>query len=219
MSLARVGAAGQSSATDGFVSGGQAPAAIVTGRIDKFPFSTPFTTATDAGALSQARVNIAGQSSVTEGFTSGGYQPPSTVYLATIDKFPFSAASPFTATSAGALSLARVVAAGQSSATDGFVSGGNIWKSAPNTVSELSTINKFPFSAPFTTATNVGSLSQARNAIGQSSMTEGFTTGGRVEAIGSVGTIDKFPFTAPFTTATNVGSLSPAIADAAGQQY
>jgi len=39
--------------TDGYASGGRSPS--VTNTINKFPFSTPFATATDVGDLSQAR--------------------------------------------------------------------------------------------------------------------------------------------------------------------
>ena len=85
----------------------------------------------------------------------------------------------------------------------GFTSGGL-------TPTVVATIDKFPFTAPFTTAASAGSLSQARYiAARQSSSTEGFTSGGTTPTT-AVTTINKFPFTAPFTTATSAGNLSQA---------
>lgn len=81
---------------------------------------------------------------------------------------------------------------------------------------ESSVIDKFPFTAPFTTATSAGSLSQARESLtSSSSFTEGFCVAGYTTT--TVSTIDKFPFTAPFTTATSVGTLAPNRYIAAGQ--
>ena len=79
-------AAGQSSDVSGYISGGT-PAVS---HIWKFPF------ATDAehvvvGDLYEERYGAAGQSSTTHGYTSAGFlNPPSSGYVKTIDKFPFS---------------------------------------------------------------------------------------------------------------------------------
>ena len=55
----------------GYSSGGyNPPVASNTNRIDKFPFSTPFTTATDVGDLSQARINYSYPTSVVNGTTA-----------------------------------------------------------------------------------------------------------------------------------------------------
>ena len=141
------------------------------------------------------------------GFASGGDIPPR---VTTIDKFPFSQTSG-TATDIGDLSQARYAAAGQSSETDGFTSGGL------TPTGRVNTIDKFPFSQTSGTATDIGNLSQKRNNIaGQSSETAGFTSGGSVPSI--VTTIDKFPFTISSGTATDIGDLSQARYSAAGQQ-
>jgi hypothetical protein len=159
--------------------------------IDRFPFTTPFTTSTDTGDLTGTRNRVAGCNSSTDGYVTG----------LTIDKFPFS--TPFvTATSAGSLSQTRPAVAGQSSDTYGYTSGGWIGSGA-------NTIDRFPFSSPFTTASDIGDLAQGRHRLaGQSSLTNGYNTGGDITSGGgSVNTIDRFPFSTPFTTATDIGDL------------
>jgi len=211
LSQARRFAAGHSSNSQGWTSGGQGP----TNRIDKFPFSTPFTTATDAGDLSLSRGFMnGGHSSETHGFVSGGAtlgSPP--VFHDIIDKFPFS--SPFvTSTDIANLSLARSQSSGQSSSTDAYVSGGGAGPAGPQSI-----VDKFPFSAPFVTSTVVGNLVQARfDNCGNSSETHGFSSGGFTPPY--TNTVDRFPFSAPFTTATDIGNLSQSRkVGANGQNY
>ena len=63
LSVARNGAAGQSSTTHGYTSGGYEPAPVgQTSHIDKFPFASDFSgTATDVGDLVTGRYWAAGQ--------------------------------------------------------------------------------------------------------------------------------------------------------------
>ena len=83
----------------------------------------------------------------------------------------------------------------------GFTSGGIA------TIPTTTTIDKFPFSISNGTATDIGDLSQARFYVaGQSSETEGFTSGGFTGA--QVATIDKFSFSQTSGTATDVGDLT-----------
>ena len=193
----------------GFTSGGYG-VSVRANRIDKFPFSITTGFATDLGDLSEVKSGVAGQSSRIDGFASGGQpqSPPYSIYLSTIDKFPFSITTG-TATDVGDLSTPKINPSGQSSSTDGFSSGGY-------GSSFLSTIDKFPFSITTGTATDVGDLSQARPAAaGQSSSTDGFASGGFAPPY--VSTIDKFPFTISSGTATDVGDLSTARQGGAGQ--
>ena len=141
------------------------------------------------------------------GYTSGGKAPPWT-NVATIDKFPF--ASDGNATDVGDLSGSRTYTAGQSSADNGYASGGNLG-------SYFDIIDKFPFASD-DNATNVGSLTQARRmASGQSSTDSGYTSGGQNPSISAtLETIDKFPF-ASDGNATDVGDLSRATNQCAGQ--
>lgn len=202
----------------GYIAGGYSPGPTSRNTIDSFPFSTPFTTATDVGDLFQARYYSSGQSSSTHGYVSGGYT--GFISLNTIDRYPFS--TPFTtATDTGDINIINGNAAtsttGQSSSTHGYVSGGyNAAHPGPNQYIGINTIDRFPFSAPFATATDIGDLSSARYASsGQSSETYGYNSGGTSDFTDTT-IIDRFPFSTPFTTATNVGSLSAADSSSAG---
>ena len=102
--------------------------------------------------------------------------------------------------------------AGQSSTVSGYTSGGLIpttWWNA---------IDKFPFAAD-ANATDVGDLTQNRQASGgQSSTASGYTSGGYgPSAPVSYNTIDKFPF-ASNANATDVGDLTVSRGGTAGQQ-
>jgi len=219
LSLGRTTAAGQSSSTDGHASGGEYVGGGAYGMvtIDRFPFSSPFVTATNIGSLSQARRGASGQNSSTDGYTSGGYAGGVYAAVGTIDRFSF--VSPFvTATNIGDLTTDRENPTGQSSSTDGYISGGITAFTAP---SLSSVIERFPFSSPFTTSTTVGNLTEVKNRLaGQSSSADGYTSGGATisPAFGEVATIERFSFTVPFITATDIGNLSVANKTSAGHQ-
>jgi hypothetical protein len=189
----RYNCSGQSSSTHGYTCAGQ-PGAIDT--IDKFPFTSGFTTATDVGNLTGGRNKVAGQSSIPNGYgynTGGGN---------VIDKFSFS--SDGDATVAGNTLTTRSWVAGQSSATHGYTSG-----NYPIT----SDIDKFPFASDGD-ATDVGDLAVTRGiACGQSSTTHGYTSGGYTT--GRNDTIDKFSFSTD-GNATDIGQLSVERNGAAG---
>ena len=110
LTVARYGAAGQSSDASGYSSGGsQIPGH--TNVIDKFPFASDGN-ATDVGDLTVARFNTTGQSSTNNGYSSGGQIPTSSPTSSNvIDKFPF--ASDGNATDVGDLTVARANPAGQ----------------------------------------------------------------------------------------------------------
>jgi hypothetical protein len=189
LSVGRYNCSGQSSSTHGYTSGGIGGDGNV---IDKFPFTSGFTTATDVGNLTGGRNNVAGQSSIPNGYgynTGGGN---------VIDKFSF--ATDGDATVAGNTLTSRSSAVGQSSTTHGYTSG-----NYPAT----NVIDKFPFSSDGN-STDVGDLTVARGgAAGQSSSTHGYTSGG-FTGPGDPNrndTIDKFPF-ASNANATDVGDLS-----------
>ena len=156
LTQARSAPTGQSSTTHGYSSAGSNPSPALN-TIDKFSFSTD-TNASDVGDLSQARSRAAGQSSTTHGYTSGGIiSNPPLVMSNTIDKFPFS--SDTNATDVGDITQAsgRYGAAGQSSTSSGYTSGGFGGSPAANS----NVIDKFPFSSD-TNATDVGDLTVAR---------------------------------------------------------
>jgi hypothetical protein len=193
---------GQSSSENGYTSCGNAPpVGAALDIIDKFPFASGFTTATDVGNMSAAKNKVAGQSSIPYGYgynTSGGNA---------IDKFTF--ASDGNSSQRGTTLTSRSYATGQSSTTHGYTSG-----NYPYTTD----IDKFPFAAD-DNATDVGDLSLSRGvSAGQSSTESGYTSGGNpLTAYPPAGwTIDKFPF-ASDANATDVGDLSTGRHGASGQ--
>lgn len=196
LTQSRSDAAGQSSSSSGYGSGGGTPNV---NTIDKFPFAVD-ANASDVGDLSQSRYQTAGQSSLSSGYTSGGNA--NSVAVNIIDKFPFSSDS--NASSVGSLTDLRRQVVGQNSTTNGYTSGGG----PPN----VNTIDKFPF-ATDVNASDVGDLTVARQeAAGQSSSVSGYTSGGA----GPLNTIDKFPF-ASDANATDVGDLTVARYEVTGQ--
>ena len=211
LTVTRESAAGQSSKTNGYTSGGySAPGSISHGVIDKFPFAGVTGSASDVGDLTAARYGVAGQSSTTAGYTSGGRSlgPSGVPGFSVIDKFPFSA--DVNATGVGDISETRRSVTGQSSITHGYTSGGTT-----PTPTASNTIDKFPF-ATDTNATDVGVLTQARStAAGQSSGFSGYTSGGVTPTVW-VTTIDKFYFASDIA-ATTVGVLTQTRGGSAGQ--
>jgi hypothetical protein len=203
LTASRARPAGQSSIDNGYSSGG-----IGYNVIDKFPFATD-ANATDVGDLTTSqRYSSAGQSSTTHGYISGGFDPsfPTPGVTNAIEKFTF--ATDANATDVGDLSVGRQVVAGQSSADNGYTSGG----SPSGTV-----IDKFPFASD-TNATDVGDLLGAfSSGTGQSSIDNGYFSGGAAP-IGYLNIIQKFPFSSD-GNATDVGDLTSIRINPAGQQY
>lgn len=151
LTVARYDLVGQSSSASGYTSGGRDPSPY-SNIIDKFSFSSDGN-ASDVGDLTIGRSLSTGQSSSESGYTSGGATPTT---VNTIDKFSFS--SDGNATDVGDLTQARSATAGQSSTASGYTSGG---KTGPSDSTQVSTIDKFPFSADGN-ATDVGDLTQTR---------------------------------------------------------
>lgn len=197
--------------------------------IESFPYTTPFTATTDIGNLAQGRYAAAGSSSTTEGYVMGGYDLSAPAYISQIDKFPFS--SPFTtATDAGDITTTKAWGFGLSSATDGYHCTG-IDGPGPSTAGS-NDVDKFPFSAPFVTTTDIGSFGFSCARGGVSSPEKGYQLG-RFYYSRSVGpapaqarnsviysnTINSFPFSAPTFTSTTAGSLAGNPALPSTQQY
>ena len=180
--------------------GGNGP--IIYATIDRFPFATN-TNATSQGVISVGRGVGASHSSGSHGYCAGG-SPMTNV----IDKYPF--VSPLIiGTDVGDLTQSRYGVAGQQSPTHGYSTGG-YYSPRFTPVPLANRIDKFPFAAD-TNATTVGALISRRFGVcGQTSTTDGYTSGGSTSPDrldGIVGTIDKFP-TATDANATNVGGLT-----------
>lgn len=181
---------------------------------DRFPF------AVDSNSVNfintqVARIGHSGHSSQIHGYLTGGYASPSNPEgrYNTISKYPFSVN--VGSTGVGVLSRDVGNAGGHSSPEQGFVSGGIGDIPSPLVVN---TIDKFPF-ATDTNSTDHGDLSAARSLpTGNSSITHGYSSGGRLAPENTVETniIDKFPF-ASNTVASDVGDLTTVRSFATGQ--
>jgi hypothetical protein len=207
LSVNRTSGTGQSSSVSGYTSGGSfSPPGVISNTIDKFSFASDGT-ATDVGDLTVERQTLAGQSSLSRGYASGGsIGAPTFAYQNVIDSFPF--ASNANATDVGDITVSRVTAAGQSSDSYGYTSGGY---SGP--VSNV--IDRFPF-ASNANASDVGDLTQARDGVtGQNSSVSGYTSGGSIP-LNRSNIIDKFPFSTN-ANATDVGDITVARMNPSGQ--
>jgi len=214
------GVRGQSSRENGYSSGG---AESATGQqmvnvIDKFPFSSD-TNATDVGDLTSNRYFGCAQSSTENGYYTGGTYPipmGGVGYYDEISKFPFS--SDANATDVGDLTITSAFnMTGQQSLTNGYASGIRGLTGPPYTYTG---IEKFPFSSD-ANSTSVGDLtvpSRTDNEAGQSSLNNGYNSGGPVyPPYANWTTIEKFPFSTD-ANATDVGNLTQGRRSAAGQQ-
>ena len=175
---------GQSSKTDGYISGSyeQGP---VTLAIDRWSFSSEGN-AVDHGDLAVQSGAGTGQSSETHGYHSGGLAS-SGGYRNNIQKFLFATSGTNNATDIADLLVARAVYAGSSSTTHGYSAGGNTGGVNFNT-----TIDKFPF-ATDSNATDVGDCDTSTSgSAGTSSLTHGYISGGSAGPVTS--NIRKYSF-------------------------
>ena len=195
LSDSHFGAAGQSSSTHGYTSGGYNGASTTIGTVDRFSFSNDGN-ATNVANLNIARNFITGQSSGTHGYTSGGEL--------SIEKFSF--ASDNSVALGGDLTVAPTYTSGQSSGTHGYISGGH---------SGTDSINKFSFSTDGN-ASFVGNMVVSRYGVtGQSSETHGYISAGNNG--GQINTIEEFSFSQD-GNAIDYADLSIQREQATGQQ-
>ena len=167
-----------------------------TDRIEKFPFATD-TNATQTGNLSLRRSYAAGASSDTSAYAAGGFPA-----LTNIEKFAFALDNNGAKTGDLTVNSGNMGSTGNSSKTHGYQASGAPLSPAP----VINTIQKWPFAAD-ENSTVVGALTVARRVVGQSSETDGYSSGGAVGAYYNV--VDKFPF-ATDGNATDVGDLTQA---------
>jgi len=206
---------GHSSSTHAYSAGGitdyRSPPYSPNGTVlDRFPFSTPFVTASSVGSLTSSRATAAGISGDGFGFVVSGRQPDSPVVTSGIDRFPF-AASPVNASAIGAELIAHYsYLTGISSGKNGYITGGS--SSNPGSTAGITnTISKFPFANAVRTI-SVGVLSVARlGSGGVSGITDGYVIGGNFSSPSSTNytnIIDRFPFAQEITNAFNTGTLT-----------
>ena len=171
---AYAGAAGASSITHGYKSGGNA--AWFSSTIDKFAFALPATVTKEIGNLTAVRNLFIGgnMNSLNAGYVPGGVTPPNT-YLSSIDKYPF--ASDTNASVVGQISEVLSRAVSHSSPTHGYVTAG--FNATGATPYYRTTIRKFPFAADGNTVDTVALGGAARMEMGGAGdANNGFTIGG-----------------------------------------
>jgi hypothetical protein len=97
---------------------------------------------------------------------------------------------------------------GISSDTDGYRAGGIAISPTP---AITTTVERFPFSAPFTSMTSVGDLFVGVISMnGTSDNIDGVIASGYFDGTATpqfTDVIQSFPFASPFTTASNIGSI------------
>ena len=166
VTLGRHHSSGQSSTTDGYISGG-GPNGPSTSAIDRWSFATEGN-ATDHGDLAIYTNQGTGQSSCTHGYHTGGRNVGVTA-VNHIQKFAFATSGTNNSTDIADLLVTRDgQPAGASSSTHGYSAGG----------SGTTTIDKFPFESD-SNATDVGDCDASTVAgAGTSSLTHGYIIGG-----------------------------------------
>ena len=183
----------------GYVSQGGAPTVISSECIEKFPFSTTFTTASNACCSISKRFKTTGNSSKQHGYMSGGYGlslPPSSTTC--IDKFPFATNS--NSTGVGTLVTGRSSGAGISSREFGYTTSG-VAAAWPTPLPIVNCIDKFPFVTDVN-AIGVGILACTRSAsAGHASTICGYISQGSGPP-GVLNNVEMFAF------ASDVGGVS-----------
>jgi len=203
----------------GYLMGGYRAGSFYTNTVEKISLTSDGN-ATDTLDLAVTVGFLGGgNQSLTDGYATGGVEgtapPVSTAYRNHIQKFSFSTEAD--ATDVADLTRAAVCASSQNSTTNGYTSGGKFGPSSPSDPTPLTSctniIDKFPFSSD-SNATDVGDLAASLGHLaGQSSSSNGYTTGGYSDPSNVVdytsNRIQKFPFSSD-TNATDVADLTQA---------
>jgi hypothetical protein len=177
VTLGRHHSSGQSSGTDGYISGSAANGPV-TLAIDRWSFASEGN-AVDHGDLAIQSGQGTGQSSETHGYHTGGGISGS-AGTNHIQKFAFATSGTNNATDIADLLVARNPTAGSSSSTHGYSAGG-ITGLPPG--GGLTTIDKFAYATDIN-ATDVGDCdTETSSAAGTSSLTHGYIVGGTTENI------------------------------------
>lgn len=200
----------------GYNIAGVNPGPSITTAIHQYDFASTTPRALVGNTPNPVERNT-GVSAATRGYWNGDLGGSTTIF-----EFPYSSSA--TVTSIGNLNpvspplpapAAATFTAGNSSKTNGYFSGGT---REPG-INIVAQIEKFPFSAPFTNATDIGNLTVARHsASAVNSETEGFVSGGVSVPTSPVNTIDKFSF-ASDASAVDAGDLSRVKFRSGGHQY
>ena len=194
-SLSCVG--GAKSKTHGFRVGGDSTG---TTPIDKFAFTSGTPTVTDQGDLTIGVYSggVAGNGDYI--WKAGGYRYSPNVLITDIEKFPVATDS--NASKTGDLSNSQYLCSGQSSETNGYISGGHTAAGGGGHGPVTNQVHKWSF-ATDGNATDVLNLATSKGYTSSNcSTTHGYAHGGYP----SINTIEKFTFAAD-NNATDVGDL------------
>lgn len=167
------------------------------GTIDQFSFASDGN-GTDHGDLNASGYGAGSVNSMTNAYLAGGYIGPwGSGVTDTIQKFPFAASAPVTASDTGyGVNASNYAFGGNNNASFGYFTGGGF--------GDLNYIYKFVFASEADT-TDIGNLTQARGGVASSSsLTHGYSAGGFPYGYAKI--IDKFPF-AVDGDASGVGNL------------
>jgi hypothetical protein len=174
--------------------------------IDRWPFASAITNASDVGNLSVARTYGGSAGSDTHGYFAGGdtndtYPDPTWTASDTIDRFPFSLAIT-NAADVGNLTTAGGGAIGCSSSTYGYAK--NPWAPLPTA------INRWPFALSITNAAGVGTLTTERGGemSCQSAEYGYFVSGVPDPWVSAETTIERFPFASGSVNTTDIGDAT-----------
>ena len=165
LTAARAGSGGGNSSTDGYVAMAFVPSQPAQSQtIERFPFASPFVTATNIGSATAGIQEGAHISSATDGYLVGGFRPAvGPAGYPQINSYPFS--SPFTTALvvANQLRSRARMANNTGSIADGLgmIVGGQ-------QIGDLGgdqQIDIFPFAAPFTISVSIGTLTGTPSTI------------------------------------------------------
>lgn len=200
-------AAGSSSSTHGYVSGGNifpTPLVPVTANIEKFSFSSDTNAVCIeqlAGAIGLSEVS--GASSAENGYVAGGLTAPPFVIENRIQRFPFSSDAP--ACCIGVLFEGNRQMTGISSSQNAYFAFGT----NPTPVSVKSYIQRVNFASDGNSILSGEQATQCRRQSAGANSTEfGYVMGGSDDLGGIFNIIEKFPFAADGYTTTDVGDLT-----------
>jgi len=201
------------SETAGFVIGGGPPGPAGTNNIFHFPFAVGTGVATtDLADLTRTTALITGCSSIEQGYgygVAGDGSAPTTNRTNIIDRFPY-ANLMGNAADVGDANANTTAHASVSSHDYGYKAGG-IEGTGPASTAIIDDIERWPFSASTTNATDIGILSDTRRgAGGLPSQTNAYVVGGSNPPPVSVflNIIEHFPFSQSSTAAVDVGNLT-----------
>lgn len=181
--------------------GGVGPANTATNSITSFPFSSPGSTGTDVGDLTQSKWYLAGVFSTTYGYTMGGSIVPHPTQVNVIEKFPFP--SDGNGTDVGDLTAATEGNVGITSSSYGYSAGGNGFTGT-------TTVEKLTFATEGNSSDVLDLAEGTAHAAGNASSTDGYVVSG-FPSLGAGGgyseLIQKFPFSSD-TNATDIGDTA-----------